>query len=135
MLTAAILGGILAYFSFFHGAALSTLFIKGSETVVLSASAEFLKATSIECFILSMVYCFIGYFNGIKRMTFVMVQGLLSIFLVMIPYAWLVSTQPNPSLFKIGMSTAWAAVFTLVVCLIYYLYLCKKAVPSKERRN
>lgn len=47
MATAAVLGGTLAYFSFFHGAELSTLFIKGGETAVLHASAEFLKATSI----------------------------------------------------------------------------------------
>ncbi len=50
MLTAAVLGGILAYLSFFHGAALSSLFIKDGEAAVLNASAEFLKATSIECF-------------------------------------------------------------------------------------
>ena len=121
MLTAAILGGILAYLSFFHGAALSALFIKGSETAVLNASAEFLKATSIECFILSIAYCFTGYFNGVERTTFVMVQGLLSIFLVKIPYAWFASMQPEPSLFQIGMSTAWAAVFTLLLCVWYYI--------------
>ncbi len=133
MLTAAILGGILAYCSFFHGAALSTLFIHSSETAVLNASAEFLKATSIECFILSIAYCFTGYFNGIERTTFVMVQGLLSIFLVKIPYAWYASTRPDPSLFQIGMSTAWAAVFTLLMCLGYYILCSKKEkLPKKS---
>lgn len=89
---------------------------------MLDASAEFLKATSIECFILSIAYCLTGYFNGIERTTFVMVQGLLSIFLVKIPYAWFASTRSNPSLFQIGMSTAWAAVFTLLLCLWYYIH-------------
>ena len=126
MLTAAILGGILAYCSFFHGAALSALFIKGGETAVLNASAEFLKATSIECFVLSTAYCFTGYFNGVERTTFVMVQGLLSIFLVKNPYAWFASTRPEPSLFQIGMSTAWAAVFTLLLCVWYYIHCSRK---------
>jgi len=126
MLTAAILGGILSYCSFFHGAALSTLFIKGGETAVLNASAEFLKATSIECFVLSTAYCFTGYFNGVERTTFVMVQGLLSIFLVKNPYAWFASTRPEPSLFQIGMSTAWAAVFTLLLCVWYYIHCSRK---------
>lgn len=126
MATAAVLGGILAYCSFFHGAALSTLFIKGGETAVLHASAEFLKATSIECFILSIAYCFTGYFNGVEKTTFVMVQGLLSIFLVKIPYAWFASTRPEPSLFQIGMSTAWAAVFTLLLCVWYYIHCGRK---------
>ncbi len=126
MATAAVLGGILAYCSFFHGAALSTLFIKGGETAVLHASAEFLKATSIECFILSIAYCFIGYFNGIGRTTFVMVQGLLAIFLVRLPYAWFASTRPSPSLFQIGLSVAWAALFTLALCVGYYIHCSRK---------
>ena len=125
MAAAALLGGVLAYFSFFHGEALSGLFIKGNETAVLSASAEFLKATSIECFLLSIAYCFIGYFNGVERTTFVMAQGLLSIFLVKIPYAWFASARQNPSLFQIGMSTVWAAVFTLIVCTGYY-FICSR---------
>ena len=135
MLTAAILGGILAYLSFFHGAALSALFIKGSETAVLNASAEFLKATSIECFILSIAYCFTGYFNGVKRTTFVMAQGLLSIFLVKLPYAYFASRKPNPQLFDIGLSTAYAALFTLAACLIYYFYLRRKSSSSETRRE
>ena len=130
MATAAVLGGILAYCSFFHGAALSTLFIKGGETAVLHASAEFLKATSIECFILSVAYCFTGYFNGVEKTTFVMVQGLLSIFLVKLPYAWFASTRPEPSLFQIGMSTAWAAVFTLLLCVWYYIHCGRKEKMS-----
>ena len=93
---------------------------------MLNASAEFLKATSIECFILSIAYCFTGYFNGVERTTFVMVQGLLSIFLVKIPYAWFASTRPEPSLFQIGMSTAWAAIFTLLLCVWYYIHCSGK---------
>lgn len=126
MLNAAILGGILAYLSFFHGVALSTLFTKQEETAVLSSSAEFLKATSIECFILSIAYCFLGYFNGMEKTTFVMVQGLLSIFIVKIPFAWFASTRPATNLFQIGMSTAWAAVFNLLLCIWYYLHCCRK---------
>ena len=135
MATASVLGGILAYCSFFHGAALSTLFIKGGETAVLNASAEFLKATSIECFILSIAYCFTGYFNGVERTTFVMVQGLLSIFLVKIPYAWFASTRPEPSLFQIGMSTAWAAIFTLLLCVWYYIHCSGKEKLSGEKET
>ena len=135
MAASALLGGILAYFSFFHGESLSRLFLKGNETAVLSASAEFLKATSIECFLLSIAYCFIGYFNGVQRTTFVMAQGLLSIFLVKIPYAWFASTRPEPSLFQIGMSTAWAAVFTLIVCAGYYWLCSRKKLPPKNKES
>ena len=123
--TAAILGAVMAYVSFFHGDALSMIFIKDAtaadSAAVVSASAEFLKATSIECLILSVAYCFTGYFNGLGKTTFVMVQGLCAIFLVKIPYAWFASRQSNPQLFQIGLSTALAAIFTLIVCFVYFL--------------
>lgn len=133
MMTAVILGGIMSFISFFHGDLLSTAFIRDPE--VIAASAEFLKATSIECFILSVAYCFTGYFNGMGRTTFVMVQGLCSIFLVKIPYAWFASSKADPQLFNIGLSTVWAALFTLVVCALYYVYrhrhdsFCENPLP------
>lgn len=125
MLTAALLGGIAAYLSFFHGTWLSSFFTK--EVPVILASAEFLRATAIECFILSIAYCFTGYYNGLGQTTFVMAQGLCAIFLVRIPFAWFASRLPDPQLFQIGLSAAMAAAFTLVVCACYYVYRYKKS--------
>ena len=114
----------MSYLSFFHGDLLSRIFIK--ELPVINASAAFLKATAIECFVLSVAYCFTGYYNGLGKTTFVMAQGLCAIFFVKIPYAWFASNQPNPKLFQIGMSTAYAAIFTLVICIFCYIYTNKK---------
>lgn len=120
MATAAVIGGVMAYLSFFHGDALSRLFI--GDGAVIAASAEFLKATALECFILSLAYCYDGYFNGIEKTTFVMVQGIIAALCVRIPYAYYASVQPEPSLFNIGLSTALAAAFMFVVCTAYYLW-------------
>lgn len=120
MMTAALIGGVMAYLSFFHGDALSRLFI--GDAAVIAASAEFLKATALECFILSMAYCYDGYFNGIEKTTFVMVQGIIAALCVRIPYAYYASIQPAPSLFNIGLSTALAAAFMFVVCSGYYAW-------------
>lgn len=120
MMTAAVIGGAMAYLSFFHGDALSRLFI--GDAAVIAASAEFLKATALECFILSMAYCYDGYFNGIEKTTFVMVQGIIAALFVRIPYAYYASIQPSPSLFNIGLSTALAAAFMFVVCSGYYAW-------------
>lgn len=119
MATAAVIGGGMAYLSFFHGDALSHLFT--GDAAVIAASAEFLKATALECFILSLAYCYDGYFNGIEKTTFVMVQGIIAALCVRIPYAYYASIQPTPSLFNIGLSTALAAAFMFVVCTGYYL--------------
>ncbi len=129
MCTAVILGGVMSYLSFFHGDLLSRIFIK--DLPVINASAEFLKATAIECFILSIAYCFTGYYNGLGKTSFVMAQGLCAIFLVKIPFAWFATYRLEPRLFRIGMSTAYAAVFTLVVCIIYYICTSRKNLNIK----
>lgn len=133
--TAAVLGGLTAYLAYFHGDALSTIFINdataGRDSVIHS-SAEFLKATSIECFVLSIAYCLTGYFNGTGKTTFVMLQGLAAIFLVKIPYAYIQSRKPEPGLFNIGLSTAYAALFTLGVCLIYYIFSSKRKTETSN---
>ena len=128
MATAAVVGGVFFYISFFHGDTLSALFI--SDGPVIQASAEFLKATALECLILSLAYCYDGYFNGIGKTTFVMVQGILAALCVRIPYAYYASTRPDHSLFNIGLSTALAAAFMLIVCTVYYCWWTRKTTHS-----
>lgn len=136
--TAAVLGGMMAYAAYFHGDTLSMIFVseaaEGQEAVIRD-SAEFLRATSIECFVLSIAYCLTGYFNGLGKSTFVMLQGLCAIFLVKIPYAYFASRKPVPKLFDIGLSTANAAVFTLTACLIYYFYSRRKSLNSEKKQE
>ncbi len=137
MATAAVLGGIIACTVCFHGGALSSIFINKSadeRNAVIHNAAEFLKATSIECFVLSVAYCLTGYFNGLGKTRFVMLQGLMAIFLVKIPYAYYESRQPEPGLFRIGLSTAYAALFTLLASLLYYIHLKKqkKETPVED---
>lgn len=112
------IGGLMSYLSFFHGDRMSMIFIQ--DTQVIAASSLFLKATAIECFFLSISYCFDGYFNGIEKTTFVMVRGVSAALLVRIPFAYYASISPNASLFQIGLATAYAALFMLVFCCIEY---------------
>lgn len=137
--TAVVLGGIMSYLSFFHGDVLSMLFIKDASAedakAVIAASSEFLKATSIECLILSAAYCLTGYFNGLGKTTFIMIQGLFAIFLVKIPYAWFASRQTPPQLFQMGLSTVFAALFTLITCLVYYLIYEKNFRQSNKQTH
>lgn len=134
--TAAILGILLAYLTFFHGDFLSTFFIKdlgsAESDAVIAASAEFLKASSVECLILSAAYCLTGYFNGVGRTTFVMVQGLCSIFLVKIPFAYYASMKAEPVLFEIGFASALAAIFTFVVAFAYYFVVKNKDIENNK---
>ena len=131
MVSAASIGGVMAYLSFFHGDALSLLFTRDLQ--VIAASSTFLKATAMECFVLSISYCFDGYFNGIGKTTLVMVRGVAAALLVRIPYAYYASTRPDSSLFQIGLATAFAAIFMLVFCCVEYLVRKRKMAGSAAR--
>ena len=124
MKTSAIVGSILAYTSFFHGDFMSQFFVK--DLAVIEASAQFLKATSLECLFFSLACCFDGYFNGIEHTRFVMIQGIVAALCVRIPYAYFASLQPHPQLFNIGLSTAFAAFFMLVMGTLYYQHIKKQ---------
>lgn len=119
IVSASAIGSLMSYLSFFHGELMSMLFTTNTE--VIAASAEFLQATSIECFVLSISFCFDGYFNGIEKTTPVLLRGAAAALLVRIPYAYYASSLSNASLFQIGMATAFAAIFMLVFCIIKYL--------------
>lgn len=129
MATAACIGGVMAYLCLFHGNSMAHIFIDDPE--VAAAAAEFLKATAIECFLLSITYCFTGYFNGVGKTGFVMVQGLCAVLLVRIPYAVYASRRPEPTLLNIGMSMAFAAMFMLIVCGGYYFLQTRKEARTR----
>lgn len=124
MITSSILGGIVACFSYFKGKHLAAIFT--SDPLVIEYAAEFLKATAIECFILSLALCFTGYFNGLGKTMWVMIQGLISTFIIRVPVAYYASTRPKPVLFDIGLSAVFAAAFILISGIIYYIIIKKK---------
>ncbi len=80
-------GLILFYISFFHGAVLTGTFSKDPEVIL--AAADYLRAYAIDTLLVSFLFCFIGYFNGCGRTTFVMLQ---------VSWAHLPSGSPYPTL-------------------------------------
>lgn len=124
MATSAAMGGAMAILSFFYGDLMSQIFIK--DPAVIAASAEYLKGSAIDCFGLSLVYCYNGYFNGIAKTKFVMLQGIVASLFVRIPAAYLASIRPQPTLFGIGFAVSLAAMFMFLVCTIYYVITNRK---------
>ena len=113
----------------FFGDVLSRLFT--SDEAVISGSALYLKAYALDCPIVAVLFCFIGYFNGCGKTFFVMVQGLTSAFLVRIPVSYLVSQLPEMNMFQIGLAPPAAALVSLVISVGYYW----KTRSQRKRRK
>ena len=116
--TALCIGTVMFVLSFFFGDMLSMAFNRDPE--IVRASAQYLKGFSFDCLMVSVLFCFIGYFNGCGKTVFVMAQGLVGALLVRMPFAIWMSLRPNPTLFSIGLATPLASLTSIIMCVIYF---------------
>lgn len=120
-------GVVLAWLSFFHGDLLSGLFAR--DGAVVGAAADYLRAYAIDTLLTSILFCFIGYFNGRGNTAFVMAQGIVGAFLVRIPVSLFMSRLEPVSLFRVGLATPCSTVVQIVLFLAYYAL-----IAARERR-
>lgn len=117
-------GTVMFYLSFFHGLDLASLFSKDIE--VAAAGAEYLKAYAIDCLLTPVFFCFIGFYNGIGRTRFVMLQGIISAFCVRVPVSYIMSKRVPVSLFHIGLATPCSSSLQIVMCLVFMAVLKRR---------
>lgn len=85
------------------------------DTEVVQKGFEYLKGFAPETILTAILFSMLGYFNGNNKTLWVMAQGLIQTLLVRLPFAYVMSIQPNASLTKIGLA---APVSTLVGVLL-----------------
>ncbi len=119
-----IAGITMAYVSFFHGDMLCGIFAK--EATVLAAGADYLKAYAVDCLLTAFLFCFVGFYNGVGKTNFVMLQGLCGAFLIRVPLSFLFSRMEPVSLFRIGLATPASTLVQILLCLGYLLVIRKQ---------
>ena len=132
ILTSLAVGAGLGYLSFFHGGVLTGLF--SNDPAVIQAGWDYLRAYAIDCMLTPIFFCFIGFYNGVGRTKFVMVQGIISAFLVRVPVSFLMSRQQPVSLFRIGLATPASSLLQIVLSLIYFRYLGREPTRQQEEK-
>ena len=125
-----VIGVGMFFLSFFHGDILSGIF--SSDPSVVAAGAEYLRAYAIDCMFTAIFFCYIGFYNGIGRTKFVMIQGIIGAFGVRVPVSYLMSIQPDASLFKIGLATPMSSVLQLILCVGFMLALNRRERGERE---
>ena len=122
-----VFGIVMFLLAFFRGDLLAGIFSDEAETV--KAAWDYLKAYAIDCLLTCFLFCFIGYYNGIEKTKFVMIQGLCGAFLVRIPVALLMQKIGNDSLFLIGLATPCSTVLQIIMCFAVYYFSSSKTEP------
>lgn len=123
--TSLAVGFIIGSLGFFRGDVLSSIFSRDPSVIVQSHS--YLKAYAIDTLFTSFLFCFGGYFNGIGRTFFTMVQGIAGAFCVRIPVSILVvKFVPDCSLFQIGLATPASTVVQIALCVMAFMVVNRK---------
>lgn len=120
----AAVGVVIGLLAFFQGGLLAKIFT--SDAPVIARAVEYLKGFAPEAVITSVLFSYMGYFNGHGKTVFVMAQGLLQTFLVRIPMSYIMSIQPDASLTMIGLAAPSATLFGILLCTIYYVVFNRK---------
>lgn len=118
------IGVCMFFLTYFHGSVLAGIF--SSDEAVIYAAADYLKAYAFDCMLTAIFFCYTGFYNGLGRTKFVMIQGILGALCVRVPISYIMSIQPNASLFHIGLATPASSLVQMVLCLVYMVILQKK---------
>ena len=116
-------GVAMFWLAFFHGDLLCGAFSSDSE--VVAAGFDYLKAYGIDCLLTCFLFCFIGFYNGLGHTGFVMLQGITAAFLIRIPVAYLMC-KTTGRLFFIGLGIPCSTVFQILLCFAYFSRVRKR---------
>ena len=112
------IGVVIAALALFRGDLLASLFSGNAQDI--ARACEYLRGFAPEAVLTSVLFSFLGYFNGHSRSTFVMVQSIAQAFLIRLPVSYLMSIQPGVSLTGVGLAVPLSTVFGIAMCLWYY---------------
>ena len=93
---------------------------------VVQKGFEYLKGFAPETILTAILFSMLGYFNGNNKTLWVMAQGLIQTLLVRLPFAYVMSIQPNASLTKIGLAAPVSTLVGVILNVDFYLYLDRK---------
>ena len=117
-------GAAMFVLTFCFGGFLASFF--GKDPDVIAATAEYLHGSAWEYLMIPLTFCFLGYFNGREHTAFVMLQGLLSAFLVRIPLSSYLSQLPDTGMFTISLAIPFSGLVNLLLCIAYFFFLRHK---------
>ena len=98
-----------------------------TDVAVVQRAFEYLKGFAAETLMTAILFSLIGYFNGNNKTVWVMTQGLIQTLLVRLPFAYVMSIQPNASLTMIGLAAPVSTTVGVIMSVVYYICINRKS--------
>ena len=128
-----VIGCIVFVFIMFKGDLLTGIFT--TDEAVVKNGYDYLRGFALETIVTAVLFSMIGYFNGHDKTVWVMIQGLVQTLLIRLPLAYYMSIQPDASLTKIGFAAPAATIFGIVLNVVFYICMNKKAGATNNVRT
>lgn len=119
-----VVGCFVFCFVMFRGDLLAGIFT--TDAAVIQRGYEYLKGFAPETIMTAFLFSMIGYFNGNNRTVWVMTQGMIQTLLIRLPFAYVMSIQPDASLIMIGLAAPVSTTVGVVMCAVYYWHMNRK---------
>lgn len=119
-----VFGILVCILSQFAGSSIIGAFT--DEAAVIRFGAQYLSSYSADCIFAAVSFAFSGFFTACGYSMISFIHNVLSIVLVRIPGAWIMSVLFPSSLFWMGLASPAGSLFSAVFCLIVYSYLKSK---------
>lgn len=103
-----------------------------SDPAVITMGAGYLRGYSIDCIMVSFVFCFNSYFSGQGNSWFPMVHSLIATLLFRIPLSWAFSHIDPTTLVWMGYAPPLSTLVSLFICL-WYLPRWKRKISFSSR--
>ena len=114
---ALVFGVSVCLYSQFWPETLTGIFTRDADVIAMGAT--YLHGYSIDCVIVSFVFCINSYFSGQGNSWFPMIHSLISTFLFRIPLSWAFSHIDPTSLLWMGFAPPLSTMVSLLICFWY----------------
>lgn len=112
-----IFGILFCGYSQFAAASITRLFSK--DLSVIKMSSLYLKLYSIDCIMVSFVFCMNSFFSGCSHPVFPMLHSMIATFIVRIPISYFFNKSSGTTLYEIGFAAPAASLVSIIICIIY----------------
>lgn len=120
----AVFGAVMCAASWLMPDALTGIFTK--DPAVIKAAGEYLRTYSIDCILVAFTFCVNGYLCGQDKSMVTFVHNTISIFVMRIPAAYLLSKLYADSLLPMGLASPLGSVLSILILLGYFASMKKR---------
>ena len=102
------------------------------DSAVIAMASEYLRGYSIDCIIVSFVFCINSYFSGQGNSLFPMIHSIIATFVFRVPLSYLFGQIDSASLHLMGFAPPISTFVSLLIC-IWYIRRTNRKLEYKFR--